>query len=138
MVDGVNPQTGNLLREVSGANRQGQENQTQQSANSDDRRAEASGAARPVSDISVDISAQGFQQSSAEQLTNQAVTDPSATPSNGASTFAEADFGDASRAANDDARGDGVESAPFNDGAVPGASSPDADQLMGTNVDTRA
>lgn len=136
MVDGLNPQTGNLLRELSGGNRQGQESQAQQSTSGSSGRDSETGSARPVSEVSVEISAEGFQQSSGEQLTSEAVTPSSATDTNVASTFASADFGDASRVANEEARTE--DSSPEVQGPVAGSSRLSADDALGTNVDTRA
>jgi len=136
MVDGINPQTANLLREASAGNRPAQENSAQQRGSAQEN---DSGAARGVQDVSVQISAQGAQQSSAEQLTGQAVSDPSATDTQTASTFTSGDFGNSEVGASERANQEAAEQTSLGEnGAVTGTTRQDADQALGLNIDTRA
>ncbi|MDX1588422.1 MAG: hypothetical protein R3296_05740 [Oleiphilaceae bacterium] len=136
MVDGLNPQAGNLLRELGTGSRQESPAQ-RQAQDAASNRGQQNGAARPVSEVSVEISAQGQQLSTGEQLTSEAVTATSATDTNVTSTFASADFEGGSREANREARVN-ADSLPDVQGTVTGSSSLSADQALGTNVDTRA
>lgn len=128
MVDGLNPQTGNMLREASGANsRTAQDTQNSQTSTNPAAQERNDGAARPVQDVSVEISAQG-QQAGGEQVTGQAVSEPSAADTNPATTSASAAPGDNSA----------TEQPPVSANTSQNAGPQDADEALGTRIDTRA
>ena len=139
MAEGINPQTANLLREATtqsqprNAPETGQNQSGQQPQNSG-----ANNAARPAPDVSVQISQQGFDAASG----GENIQDPAAADTNTASTFASADFGGNTQAANENAgpeRADGeVEQGSADNSPVAGQQSVAADDSLGTNIDVEA
>ena len=89
MLEGANPQAANLLRE-SGSQSQVRGNAQENSGQGQLRQDSAgqAGGARPVQDVSVQISQQGLE--SAASVSGQAVSDASATDTNTATSVQQA------------------------------------------------
>jgi len=133
MAEGINPQAANLVRENA--------SQSQLRSNAQDSSAQgqlrqdnagANGGARPVQDVSVQISQQGLE--SAAAVSGQAVSDAAAADTNPAVANQQQGTGDVNNSA--ETRLEDTNS-PDN-GSLAGNQSVSASDSLGTNIDLQA
>lgn len=133
MLEGTNPQAANLLRESSSqaqvrGNAQGNAGQGQLRQ---DNAGEAGGA-RPVQDVSVQISQQGLE--SAASVSGQAVSDAAAADTNPAVASQQQGAGQV----NDSAENRSENTNSPDNGTLAGNQSVSADEALGTTIDVEA
>ena len=134
-MEGVNPQAANLVRENSSQAQlrtNAQENSGQGQLRQDS--AGANGGARPVQDVSVQISQQGLE--SAGAVSGQAVSDASAADTNPAVAANDQQQGTGQVNESADSRSESTNSP--DGGSVAGNQSVSADEALGTNIDLEA
>lgn len=132
MLEGTNPQAANLLRE--NASQSQLRSNAQDNAGQGQLRQDNTGAstgARPVQDVSVQISQQGLENAAA--VSGQSVPDASATDTNTATT-SQAGTGEVGDTAEN--RSENTNSPDR--GSVAGDQSVSADESLGTTIDVEA